>query len=226
MNSCIGMCRSWRRRLRRRTRMTGNFPWVFGKLWNKAERFLKRVRQKERYGIPIRSGVRAAAAIALILISAVMISVNTDALSMERIKERFYEYTQVIRKNGITRRKKLSWNSYRFIRHMCPKDMSLRLRISSFSFKTGNWQRPLIYGGAETIRFFRYIQDIVKPIQTLHLCIWKTIIWEMRNWSRDINGSCVRWLGSKSNIYNVLTWHIFDNIILKRKVLMLWQRLI
>lgn len=33
-------------------------------------------------------------------------------------------------------------------------------------------------------------------------------------------------VGSKSNIYNVLTWHMFDNIILKRKVLMLWQRLI
>ncbi len=81
--------------------LTHEFSESFEK---KAEKFLKRVRQKERYGIPIRTGARAAASIALMLISITMISVHTDALSMERIKERFYEYTQVIRKGETEKR--------------------------------------------------------------------------------------------------------------------------
>lgn len=62
------------------------------------EKLLTRVRQKERYGIPIKTGARIAAAVALILAGSVAVSVNTDALNLERIKEKLYEYTQVIHK--------------------------------------------------------------------------------------------------------------------------------
>lgn len=68
------------------------------------EKLLTRIRQKERYGIPIRTGARIAAAIALILAGSVVVSVNTDALSLERIREKLYEYTQVIHKKETEKR--------------------------------------------------------------------------------------------------------------------------
>lgn len=37
-------------------------------------------------------------------------------------------------------------------------------------------------------------------------------------------GCCVCWLRCKNDIYNVLTWHIWDNIV--KEGVILWQRLI
>lgn len=80
---------------------THEFSGFFEK---RMEKLLTRVRQKERYGIPIKTGARIAAAIALILAGSVAVSVNTDALSLERIKEKLYEYTQVIHKKETEKR--------------------------------------------------------------------------------------------------------------------------
>lgn len=83
----------------------GEFAHEFSKSFEKRmEKLLARVRQKERYGIPVRTGARIAAAIALILAGSAAVSVNTDALSMERIKEKLYEYTQVIHKKETEKR--------------------------------------------------------------------------------------------------------------------------
>lgn len=77
----------------------------FSESFEKAmEKYLKRVRQKEKYGVPIRNGARIAAAFALIITSAVVVSFRTDALSMERIRTKLYEYTQVVREKETEKR--------------------------------------------------------------------------------------------------------------------------
>jgi hypothetical protein len=83
----------------------GEFIHEFSESFEKRmEKLLARMRQKERYGIPIRTGARIAAAIALILAGSIAVSVNTDALGMEWIKEKLYEYTQVIHKKETEKR--------------------------------------------------------------------------------------------------------------------------
>lgn len=70
----------------------------------KMEKYIKRVRQKEKYGIPIKTGGRIAAAIALVFIGVMAASLNSDALNMERIKTKLYEYTQVEHKKETEKR--------------------------------------------------------------------------------------------------------------------------
>lgn len=83
----------------------GEFTHRFSASFEKRmEKLLARVRQKEKYGIPVRTGARIAAAIALILAGAAAVSVNTEALSLERIREKLYEYTQVIHKKETEKR--------------------------------------------------------------------------------------------------------------------------
>ena len=60
------------------------------------ERLKRRVRQKERYGVPVTTVRRVAAAIVIGLIGALTIAVHTDALTIEHFKEKLYEVERII----------------------------------------------------------------------------------------------------------------------------------
>lgn len=66
-----------------------NFDW-------KMEKLVKRVSQKEKYGIPVTNGKRIAAAVAAGLIGAMIVSANTKALNMETIKTKLYEFVRTV----------------------------------------------------------------------------------------------------------------------------------
>lgn len=60
------------------------------------KKLIRRVRQKESYGIPVTTGKRLVASIVAAFVGALVIASNTKALNMEIIKEKLYKYTQVI----------------------------------------------------------------------------------------------------------------------------------
>lgn len=70
----------------------------------KMERLMKRAAQKEKYGLPVSTGKRIAAAIAIGLIGVMVLAVNTKALNMEFIRTKLYEFTQTVYDTYIERR--------------------------------------------------------------------------------------------------------------------------
>lgn len=62
----------------------------------KMEKLKKRVRQKERYGVPITTVRRIAAAILIGLAASLAAAIHTEALTIERIKEKLYEMEQIV----------------------------------------------------------------------------------------------------------------------------------
>lgn len=70
----------------------------------KMKKLMKRAAQKEKYGLPVSTGKRIAAAIAIGLIGIMAVSVNTKALNMEFIRTKLYEFTQTVYDTYIERR--------------------------------------------------------------------------------------------------------------------------
>lgn len=70
----------------------------------KMKKLMKRAAQKEKYGLPVSTGKRIAAAIAVGLIGIMAVSVNTKALNMEFIRTKLYEFTQTVYDTYIERR--------------------------------------------------------------------------------------------------------------------------
>lgn len=62
----------------------------------KMKKLIKRAAQKEKYGLPVTTGRRIAAAVAVGLIGAMIVSMTTKALNMEYIKTKLYEFVRTV----------------------------------------------------------------------------------------------------------------------------------